>query len=161
MARGVSIAGSARHGALHHKLTSVNRVLQHNFFACIHIISKDEPHNKDLSRYELSLRKVIWPAGQSIPTNTSLKIPTKSEVEVILFREEGMREKVIGYYRFKEEESMTFLIDNDFIIRARLSKKDKFEIYDMGDILTTDSLVHLRESKKELQIMDSQYLMSY
>ena len=56
---------------------------------------------------------------------------------------------------------MTFLIDNDYIIRARLSKKDKFEVYDMGDILTTDALVLLRQNKRKLQEQDSQYLLVY
>lgn len=54
MARGVAIAGTARHGSIHHKIINVKRSIPYHIFACIHQLTNNGEHfEKNINKYDL------------------------------------------------------------------------------------------------------------
>lgn len=64
---------------------------------------------------------------------------------MLICKEDSLGMIIIGYVVFKGPDNLTILIDNDSIMRARLMKQNNFVEYDLGDLLTVDQTVKLRD----------------
>ncbi len=64
---------------------------------------------------------------------------------MLICQEGRLEQTAIGYLSFKGPDNLTILIDGDGIIRARLMKQNNFENYDLGDLISVENTVKLRE----------------
>lgn len=123
IARGAAICGAMRLGFLPGRTIHFNRTFHHSIFYCLNALDGEKGLGKRIELYDISAKKKVFSANQAIPANCLEKIKVSGRVELILFCEEEVGNRVLGYLQFTGEDSLAFFMDSDKILRVRLTNK--------------------------------------